>query len=73
VIAAAFITHWRAVVPWAADHQFEDDLILSRALVEISSDPAANLVTYHPDELVNSRPLPNPPGRPGGPETAAPG
>jgi predicted nucleotidyltransferase component of viral defense system len=40
VIAAAFITHWRAVVPWAADHQVEHDLILSRALVEIFSDPA---------------------------------
>jgi len=23
VIAPAFITHWRAVVPWAADHQVE--------------------------------------------------
>lgn len=40
MIAAAFITHWRAVVPWAADHQVEHDLILSRALVEIFSDPA---------------------------------
>ena len=39
MIAPAFITHWRAVVPWAADHQVEHDLILSRALVEIFSEP----------------------------------
>ena len=39
MIAAAFITHWRAVVSWAADHQVEHDLILSRVLVEIFSDP----------------------------------
>jgi nucleotidyltransferase AbiEii toxin of type IV toxin-antitoxin system len=39
VIAAAFITHWRTVVPWGADHQVEHDLILARVLVEIFSDP----------------------------------
>ena len=39
MIAAAFIIHWRAVVSWAADHQVEHDLILSRVLVEIFSDP----------------------------------
>jgi hypothetical protein len=28
------------VVPWAGDHQVEQDLILSRALIEIFSEPA---------------------------------
>jgi len=40
VIAAAFIAHWRGVVPWAGDHQIEHDLALSRMLVEIFSEPA---------------------------------
>lgn len=39
MISAAFIVHWRGVVPWAGDHQVEHDLILSRALVEIFSEP----------------------------------
>lgn len=39
MIAAAFIVHWREVVPWAGDHQVEHDLILSRALIEIFSEP----------------------------------
>ena len=34
MISAAFITHWRGVVPWAGDHQVEQDLVLSRALCE---------------------------------------
>ena len=38
LISAAFITHWRSVVPWAADHQVEHDLVISRALVELFSD-----------------------------------
>jgi hypothetical protein len=40
VIAAAFIVHWRGAVQWAGDHQVEHDLILSRMLVEIFSEPA---------------------------------
>ncbi len=39
MIAAAFIVHWRGVVQWAGDHQVEHDLILSRTLVEIFSEP----------------------------------
>jgi len=38
LISAAFITHWRSVVPWAADHQVEQDLVICRALVELFSD-----------------------------------
>jgi predicted nucleotidyltransferase component of viral defense system len=35
VIPAAHITAWRAHAPWATDAQVEQDLVLSRALVEL--------------------------------------
>jgi predicted nucleotidyltransferase component of viral defense system len=38
VIPAAFITEWRALVPWPESYQVEQDLILSRLMVEIASD-----------------------------------
>jgi len=34
-----FITEWRSRAPWVQDAQVEQDLILSRALVEIFRDP----------------------------------
>lgn len=39
MIPEAAITHWRRVAPWAQDAQVEQDLILSRALVEVFQDP----------------------------------
>lgn len=39
MIPEAAITHWRNVAPWPQDAQVEQDLILSRALVEIFGDP----------------------------------
>lgn len=33
------ITHWRAEAPWVRDFQVEQDLVISRALVEIFSRP----------------------------------
>jgi predicted nucleotidyltransferase component of viral defense system len=39
VIPEAAITHWRNLAPWAQDAQVEQDLILSRALVEIFQEP----------------------------------
>jgi len=39
VIPRAHITAWRGKAPWSTDAQVEQDLVLSRALVEISSDP----------------------------------
>lgn len=33
MIPRAYITEWRAVAPWSADFQVEQDLIISRALV----------------------------------------
>ena len=38
MIPQAFITAWRGVVPWANDAQVEQDLVLSRALVELFAD-----------------------------------
>lgn len=34
-----YITEWRAEAPWADDSQVEQDLVISRALVEIFSHP----------------------------------
>lgn len=39
MIPKAHIDAWRASVPWAADHQVEQDLVISRAIVELFSDP----------------------------------
>jgi predicted nucleotidyltransferase component of viral defense system len=39
MISRAHITAWRATAPWSTDAQVEQDLVLSRALVEIFSDP----------------------------------
>lgn len=40
MIPAAFITEWRAHAPWSSLEKTEQDLMISRALVEIFSDPA---------------------------------
>jgi len=37
VIPRDYITSWRAKVPWVQDFQVEQDLVISRALVEIFS------------------------------------
>jgi predicted nucleotidyltransferase component of viral defense system len=42
VIPEAAITQWRNVAPWPQDAQVEQDLILSRALIEIFQDPVAS-------------------------------
>lgn len=39
MIPAQNIAAWGNVVPWADQRQVEQDLIISRALVEIFSDP----------------------------------
>ena len=45
MIPRSFITEWRAQAPWVLDAQVEQDLLISRALVELFSSPllAANL------------------------------
>lgn len=39
MIPRDFITEWRAHAPWVLDSQVEQDLIISRALIEIFSHP----------------------------------
>lgn len=39
MIPRDFITEWRAQAPWVQDFQVEQDLVISRALVEIFSHP----------------------------------
>lgn len=39
MIPAAHITHWAAGAPWPTRQQVEQDLILSRLIVEIANDP----------------------------------
>jgi predicted nucleotidyltransferase component of viral defense system len=39
VISRAYLTEWRRHVPWIDDAQIEQDLILSRALTDLYSDP----------------------------------
>ncbi|HEY8368234.1 MAG TPA: nucleotidyl transferase AbiEii/AbiGii toxin family protein [Thermodesulfobacteriota bacterium] len=43
MIPRAFITQWRASAPWPEDAQVEQDLVISRALVEIFSDPVLSV------------------------------
>jgi hypothetical protein len=38
VIPRAHVTAWRAKAPWASDAQVEQDLVVSRAIVELFSD-----------------------------------
>jgi len=39
VIPRDYITAWRAEAPWVQDFQVEQDLVISRAIVEIFSNP----------------------------------
>jgi len=39
MIPQAYISAWRARAPWQSDQQVEQDLILSRAMIELFSDP----------------------------------
>ncbi len=52
MIPAAFITEWRARVPWPESQQVEQDLILSRLMVEIASN---EILTSGMDETGASR------------------
>jgi len=40
MIPKDFITEWRMHAPWFADHQVEQDLVISRALVALFAQPA---------------------------------
>jgi hypothetical protein len=40
MITQAYITNWRSVAPWTDPSQVEQDLVISRALVELFNVPA---------------------------------
>ena len=40
MIPRDFVTEWRAEAPWVSDRQVEQDLVISRSLVELFSRPA---------------------------------
>ena len=40
MIPRDYITEWRARAPWIEDFQVEQDLVISRAMVEIFSEPS---------------------------------
>jgi predicted nucleotidyltransferase component of viral defense system len=45
LIPRAAITAWRSQAPWSQDSQVEQDLVLSRAMVELfSNDALKNLI-----------------------------
>ena len=39
MIPQAFITEWQQFAPWSSEAQVEQDLVLSRAIIEIFSHP----------------------------------
>ncbi len=39
MIPRAYITEWRSVAPWSTNAQVEQDLVISRALVELFASP----------------------------------
>ena len=39
MIPLASITHWRNIAPWSDDMQVEQDLILSKVIIDLFSDP----------------------------------
>lgn len=39
MIPRDYITEWRSEAPWVEDYQVEQDLVISKALVDIFSHP----------------------------------
>lgn len=48
MIPRAHITAWRTQVPWPSDAQVEQDLIVSRALVEMYARPPHEVDFWQP-------------------------
>lgn len=53
MIPLAFITSWRAAAPWPDDYQVEQDLVLSRALVDIFSSDAGTKLALRGGTALN--------------------
>jgi len=39
MIPKDYLTHWQSVVPWTTEEMIEQDLVISRALVELFNHP----------------------------------
>ncbi len=63
MIPKASITGWRTQAPWISDEQVEQDLILSRILVELFSDPILNQELAFRGGTALHKLFFNPPGR----------
>ena len=55
MIPANVIKAWSHVVPWVNNEQIEQDLVLSRALVEIFSNSSTNIQTYQLEEMIGTK------------------
>ena len=47
MIPKNFIDEWRNTAPWALDSQVEQDLAISRALIEVFSSELLSNKLYH--------------------------
>lgn len=61
MIPQDFITEWRRRAPWNEDFQVEQDLVISRALVDIFSDPVlADGLAFRGGTAIHKLYLPSP-------------
>ena len=61
MIPRAHVTAWRSSAPWPTDAQVEQDLVLSRALVELYSQPAvAKALAFRGGTALHKLVLPRP-------------
>ena len=61
MIPADFVAEWRAQAPWAESSQVEQDLVISRALVELFSHPlVAGSLAFRGGTAVHKLCLPSP-------------
>lgn len=63
MIPRAHITHWRSQAPWSTDAQVEQDLVLSRAIVELFGDPLLSSQLAFRGGTALHKLFLNPPGR----------
>ena len=63
MIPRADIAAWRAVAPWSGDPQVEQDLVLSRAIVELFSEPAISQALAFRGGTALHKVIFSPPGR----------
>lgn len=63
MISEIFLENWRKTVPWKMDEQIEQDLLISRALVEMYNDPHIKDVLVFRGGTALNKLFINPPAR----------